>query len=339
MGITVGHGGQAGTAAGQIIAQAGQRDLDRQQRDSHLAEQLWNQRNMQMRDIEARSDLQKQAADDATARTALQFGLDQQVREQEFDRRLTGMQEQARLQAQQVEYNYSAEQRRDFARFNNARQAIMSSDQFSEEEKQVAMRQIDLQQANIQPSMIPRDPSKPTFKEGQAPGDTMVNEAGSTIMFDMEGNPKLIQRWDQGPEAAKLQAEATQQAKQLELQAKREDRLLDLRLKLATEDVIEQGADGTPSRRQRTPEEVESIMRTVLGGEQQPQKQQQWWERAESQGLQVQDSDRELPPQVGYAASYFRTLTAKYGGYSGVPEDQRSAYLYAAKLLKQYESQ
>ena len=334
MPIVVEHGGHAGPVAGQIIAQAGMRDLDRQQHDAMLAQQLQQQRDMQMADIAARADFQRQSADEAMARTALQHGLDSQLREQEFDRSLQRMQEDARIQANQWEYQYTAQQRQEIARFNNARQAINSSDQWSPDEKAAALKMIDLQQSHIKPAMMPRDPSKPIYPDGKGIGETWADQQGSIVSRDKDGQIKLIQRYDQGPEATKLKLQAEAEKKKFEAQEKREQKLLELRLKLATEDVVETGPDGTPKRRARSPDEINAIIQTVMGGAQ--QQQTPWWENAGSKELKVMESDKQLPPQVGYAQSYVRTMNSRYGGLQGLPSEKKTAYLTAVDLLKQY---
>ncbi|MFA5186705.1 MAG: hypothetical protein WC551_09535 [Patescibacteria group bacterium] len=338
MPINVEHGGQAGPVAGQIIAQSGQANLNRQQQEAELSQRLRQQRALQLADIDARADLQRQAADEAMARTALQHGLDGQIKEEEFDRTIKQMQEQARVQAQQWEYQYTAQQRQEIARFNAARQTITGSDSFSPEEKEQALRMVDMEQANIKPAMMPRDPSKPIYPDGRGVGESWIADDGSTLAREADGNVKLIQRYDQGPKAQQAKLQMENQKIQLQAQQKREEKLLDLRLKLATEDVEQLGADGKTTYRMRSSKEVDEIMRTVLGGGQQQQQQQEvaWWDRPENAALKATDSDKDLPPQVGYAQAYLRQMNARYGGIENVPPDFQQAYIGAASVLKQY---
>ena len=281
MPIEVQHGGQAGPVAGQIIAQAGQNELNRQQEDKNLANQLANQRAMQLQEIQAHADLQRQAADDAFARTAQAHGLDQQIKQDEFDKTLKLKQKQAENDANQWEYKYTAQQRQEIAKYNTARQTINSSNLWSPAEKDAALQMIDLQQVGIKPAMMPRDPSKPVYEEGKGPGDLWVDATGATVTLDKDGRtPKLIQRYDQGPDAQAQKLKAAQdqkirdaQAKHEEkiqdAQAKREEKLLDMRLKLATENVVSYDAKGNPTRQQRSSDEINKIMQSVLSGGQQ----------------------------------------------------------------------
>ena len=316
--------------AGRLAVQ-----LDAQQ--TQQATHLNAQREAQMRQIEAQSNLQREAADTAYARTALATGLQGKLQEQQFDHEFARMQAEAKAKADQWEFEFSAKQRQEIARFNEAKQSIANNDSFTPEEKATATRLIDLQQANIQPAMIPRDPSKPNFPEGKGPMDTWVNEqTGGLMGLDRSLNPRVLTQPKDMPDFLKERDRIAQENKVLELQAKREEKLLDLRKELATEDIIETGADGKPKRRQRTSEEVSSIMDTVLGTTQQVAEDAPWWRKVEEGGVKVTDSDKQLPPNVGYAQAYIRDLNKRYGGLASVPEDQQAAYVEAARILQQY---
>lgn len=338
---------QTSPNAGQIIAQAGQANLNRQQQDVQLANQLRQHREMQLLQIDAQSNLQKQAADQALKRTALQFGLDKQLKEDEFDNEMLKLQEQARLQAQMFEYRYSAQQRQEIAKFNTARQAVTSSEQFTPEEKQIALRLIDQQQANIKPSMMPRDPSKPIYPDGQGPGQMWKEQDGSVVGRKPDGSLQLIQRWDQGPDAKKFESQAKLEEKKFELQARREEKLLDIRSKIASEQVDETGPDGKKKgSRYRTAQEIDQIMQGVMGGGQQNAAQpgqsaqpQEWWQQPASKNLQITDADKNLPPIVGQAQAFIRTINAKYGGYAAVPPQFQAAYRESTEILRQAQSQ
>ncbi len=97
-------GGQAGTVPGQIIARAGQANLDREQRGALAAQEITAQRDAQMQRIDANADLQRRAADDSMKRFALEAGLGKEMQEREYDLRIQQMQEQAKVDAQRFEY-------------------------------------------------------------------------------------------------------------------------------------------------------------------------------------------------------------------------------------------
>ena len=331
MGINVQHGGQGGVSAGQLIASAGQRNLDRQQRDAQFSQRLKQQRDMQMVQIDAQADLQRQAADDAMARTAMRAGLDEHIREQEFDRSLMKMKEQARLQASQWEYQYTAKQRQEIAKFNNARQAIQNNRSWSSEEKAQALKLIDLQQANIKPAMMPRDPSKPVFPDGQGVGEMWKDERGATVTRTTDGEVKLLVRPDQTPEylAQKQKAE-------------RENELFKLKAKLASESI---GTGDGGNAIYRTAEEINSIIANITGeappiGQQQEQQgPEAWWSSIKKMGVEVRDSDKKLPSQVGGAQAFFRDYIRRYGSRQNVPSEKREAFDECVKILAAYHRQ
>ncbi len=351
MPIEIQHGGQGGTAAGQILAQAGQAQANREQEAANLSAQLRARREEQSAQIDAQAKLQEAAADQAMARTALQHGLDKQLKEDEFNNELAKVKEAAKSKADQWEYQYTAKQRQDIARFNTARQSVNDSEQFTPEEKQIALRMIDQQQANIKPSMMPRDPSKPTYPDGQGVGQMWTEQNGTMVGRKPDGSLQLIQRWDQGPEG-----------KQEESRIRLQEKLYELRYRAITEDMSITGANGKASHRQRTPEEVERLMQAVVGGgqadqsgqpaqqpqpatQQQPRQQQPaqrksgpWWEQPASEDLDISDDDKRLPDQIGLAQAVIRTANA-YGGLAGLPDEKRAAYMEAIKILRQYQQQ
>jgi hypothetical protein len=349
MPIEVRHDVPAGVA-GLAAAMAGaggraERDLDRAREDSMALTRLKQQRQMQQVEIDARADIQKQSADEAMARTALQHGLDKQLQEEEFDRNMATMKEQARIQAQQWEYQYTAKQRQDIARFNNAKQAIMDSDNFSPEEKQAALSQIELQQANIQPSMMPRDPGKPIYPDGQGVGEMWKDNNGSLVSRNANGEVKLIQRNDQGPEHFEKKFKNDLDMKNVEANNKLEIAKMNQRVKLATTQIEEETTDenGNPVKKKRflRNDEIQSIMKAAgIDVDQQPAEQQQqqqqapWWQKARENGIDVTKADRQLPPQVGMAQAYIRQMHREYGSRDRIPADKRPVYDNSVMLIK-----
>ena len=344
----------AGAAAMGGSGARKERDGARADKTNMAAAKLRQQRDMQQADIEARANLQKQAADDAMARVAVQTGLDSQIREEEFNREVAKMQEGARLKANQWEYQFTSQQRQEIARFNNARQAIASSDRFSDEEKQAALKAIDLQQAAVKPAMLPRDPSKPVYPEGRGIGEMWRDDNGAIVSRTKDGELKLLQRFDQGPEFNKQQFQAKQQEQEqlarvkqdeaaYKLQIARESKMLDLRFKLATESVGETDAEGNVVDRMRTPEEIETILQRVMGGQQAPQQGQPaqdqprpWYEPAEERGMTVTEADKRLPPAVGSAQAWIRQAVKTYGSPDKIPSHMQGGFREASAILRQY---
>lgn len=321
---------EAKRRAGEIIVQNDAAQM-------RQVQSLNAQAKLQQASIEARAELQKSAAQQAMEHTALRAGLGEELQRQKFNQQLQMLDAEAKARASQVEFQYTTEQRRQFARLNQARQDIMQSPRFTQQQKREALRILELQQAGIQPSMMPRDPNKPQFPEGKDIGQTWLDEQGSILSREPDGTIKLIQRWDQGPEAAKVKAEQSQQEKALEIQARREEKLLDIRRELLTEPIKQKDALGNEKITYRDVEEVDRLMEKIMPQPpQQDRPPEQWWDRAEQQGLKVEPKDKTLPEHVGYAQSLVRTLASQYGSYDAIPDEQKPSYLQAADLLRQY---
>lgn len=317
--------------AGQLAVQ-----LDAQQ--TRQTQQLSAQRDMQMRDIDARADRQKEAADTAYARTALAAGLQDKIQEQQFDREMAKMQEAARMQANQFEYQFSVKDRQEIAKFNDARQRISRNPNFSLDEKAAAMRAIDLQQGGISPSLIPRDPNKPTYQKGRAPGEEFQDQGGNWHMVQPDGTTKMTLRRDQGPEAARELYEAEQKKAEIELRIKREDSRRSFIEKMMAQQVpvVEEPTEGgflgygakeggeTGGTRFRTYQEAVGLADQVYGPGQQGRGTQPVTNEQLEQELQGRVDARKQrqisTPQE--ATSFIQRVERKYkGDVSGIPID------------------
>jgi hypothetical protein len=342
MPIEVRHGGEGGEAAGQIIAQAGQAQLARDQQLILQANQLKQQRDLQQAQIDAHAELQKQAANQAYARTALEHGLDRQIREDDFQNKLEGMKEQARVQASQWEYQYTAQQRQQIAKFNNARQAIQSSASFSPQEKLEATRLIDAQQAGITPAMVPS--LRPRDPDGHDPGKMWTDEMGNVVGKDASGNPKLILRYDQSPKYQEMKLKAEQEKAEVAFQVKQQSEVFRARANLLSQkiDVYEKDENGVRKKtgsRFLTPAEINERLQLLSPQQDQPQSQPaqaNWWETLEKQGVTVTENDRRLPPAIGATRVGLRELERKYGSIEEMPLGVRDTYMQHNKILENY---
>ena len=240
MAIRVQHGGgAAGSAAGQIMAQAGLANLQRQmqadmqtqrieaqseqagfsrQQQSGLAmQQIAASRDAQMRDIDAKADIQRQSADDALKRVTLQAGLGQEMQDQEFDLEVKKMQEQAKVKASEVEWKFSQGTKNRIARNNEERQAI--SDAFDdgiidEAQRDNLMVANTEKMAGFEPSAHPADENAPPSLEKQIKvidGETWVPSSSGPRYIPFK-TTKAGYEAEQEKASEKLQYDA-QQAK------------------------------------------------------------------------------------------------------------------------------
>jgi len=298
------------------------------------------QSQIQQQSIQARAQLQQQAAQQAMEQTALRAGLGEKLQEQRFGQELQQMHEAARIQASQVEYQYTAQQKREFAKLNQARQAIMQSREFSPVEKREALRQLDLQQAGIEPSMMPRDPQ--AAAEEQFAQAFVDENTGALMGFDRSNRPRMLVAPDKMPEAVEAQRKHELALEDARARVKIEEQKQSLRTKLASEPVITTDKDGNKSISYRSADEIEQIMERAFPspplpelGEPQPQL---WYKEAERQGLNVTPKDKTLPPHVGYAQAMVRTVKQKYGSYQNIPEALRPAFDQALEILEQAQA-
>ena len=328
MPIEVRHdvGGPALIAAGLAgAAQRAERDLDRRRQDQARLDQLAQQRNLQQNDIQARARMQAQAADFAMERMAVQGGLTRELQEQRYEHEISRIHETAKAQASQWESRFTAQQRREIARLEGGKQRILGSDTFSEEEKMRAVQAIEMQIAGLQPSLLPKDPNKVEYPEGRGPQDTWVDEkTGALVALDRSGNPRVLVQPEKMPEAVETQRKFDLEQAEMEWRREEEAARRKTRIefsKLRTEEAGKGGLETT--KRYLRPDEVDRMMEGVYGSE---ERQGNWWERAEEQGLPVAEGDKSLPPEVGFAQAYLRQFP---GGYASVPEGKKAAWLEA----------
>jgi len=363
----------------QIAAQEAQAARQREQIEAQQAAQaaqLAAQRAAQIRQIEAQADRQKEAADTAYARTALAAGLQEKIQEQQFDNQMAKMQEAARLQAQQWDYQYTAKQRQEIARLNETDQLVETNPEYADIRDQ--WRIISLQKrAGITPRAIPANPNKPVYPEGVGPGILTKEPDGSTTTIDQYGQKKLIQRYDQSPEYLEKKLQMELEARKVELQRKHEAERLKQEIKWAGEKVpIMQEAEeggflgwgaqeaGQIGERYRTPEEVKTLSeyffgprpptnaeleeelrrrveaRKQAGNSIEIQKQVEdsnWAERYEAGGIKVTEADRRLPSKAGKAQAYIRhMIPGKYRSTEEMPPEVHQAFMEASRILQNY---
>ena len=326
MAITIQHGLQGGTAAGQIIAQAGQANLQRQQQAAMQINQLNARREMQMQQIQAQADRQRQATDAAYARTALQGGLEEQLREQEFERSITKVQEQAKAQAAQWEYRYSTEQRQKIARINSANQKVQTDPSFDDEDKKQWNSMFIAEIAGIKPPAIPRDPEKFTFPEGQQVGQ-FYEENG--VLGSRKANGETWQAdWRKTQEGQKREHElkTAQDSAKLEIELEKEKR--EFLQKLYTTEI----SDGLGKRVRRS-DEIRVAFEDVFGARQQ---QQQSGQPEVMYGAELTEIEKQYPREVGSAIIFMKAMKSKFGSLGDMPEDVKAAWMGSYQTVSDF---
>jgi len=284
-------------------------------------------------EIKGRAEAQVQAADDAMKRTAVASGLQREMKEQEYDMEVEKIREAAKIEAEQFETRYTAQSRQKIQQGNNALQAIAEDEGLDDEGKAAMSTKVRLWMQGIQPSQIPADSNKIKYIEGREPGRVWPGEEGGWFSTEPDGSVKLLVRPDQTTkymqEKAKIETEAAERAERKAAV----DARLSQRAKVATTMIdVPGGIEGESTKRFMDLGEIDAIMdkihpESVVQGP--------WWENAERQGMTIMQSDKDLPPQVGFCQAYLR----QFPDPLSVPKDKKAAYNEAHRIYSAYVQQ
>lgn len=273
---------------------------------------------------------------------------------------LERMQEEARLQQEGWKLEYTARDRAQIAKNNDAKRRLWANPRFSQEEKIIGDRAITLNSMGITKSQIPPDPNEPQYRPGRAPGDEFQDQGGNWHIVQPDGSTKMTLRWDQGPEAAQAKVEADRELKEIEVRAK-----------LASESIDEKNKAGDViGSRYRTEREVDERMEAIfglppermppvdiegelIGGRQMPGPAMQppiqpptqppesavprkliGWSR--SMGVRRTEADRDLPEFVGLARAFLREVRRKVQKGSPPTPRMSEAIQEAQAILSEY---
>jgi len=336
MPITIEHGGLAGTTAGQIIAQAGQAELNRQQEAMMQLNQLRQQRDLQKMQIQAQAQLQSQSSDDAYQRIMVGAGLEKVARQELFENSLQQMREQAKAQAQQWEAQYTIKDRQRVASLESGRKLINASTEYTDDEKKAANKAIDLEIAGISPSVVLKDPDKFEFPEERDQFSTW-EEDGATYGYTYRGN-----QWSKN-----LVLNPSESLKYLRNEAvqKERNRLADL----TTKDVW-----GTELPRYGTSAEIDAEIDKRFPRWKEQQATEAFGPPSEvipgdatspeqigdmtSSGLDLRPIDLDLPDNVRDAQATIRTMKGLKDSGQPISKDMELALRYAIKIINEYRA-
>jgi 3-dehydroquinate dehydratase len=335
MPIVVKHGGSFGNA-GQIAAQAIQADLQQKADRAKQMDALKVQGAIASHQAQMRYHAEHEANQTAIRVAAMESGLEQDMKREEYLQSLAQAREEGRQKAQDVEYKYTTQQRIEDAKYARAEKVIRNSDRFTPEEKKIALERIGIMRAGIrEPTEVLGDPNKPKYEPGKEPGKVWAAAAdggwsqGYYSTDPKTGLPKLMVRPDQTPEYLQQEAEFKRREKELEYQQKRDELIAEYRIDLFKEDITSYDSKGNETTRKRTPEEVDKIIESALGVKPQQKQEQHWAERLRSNGFNVQPGDLELGEEVGGSVAFLRT----FGDAENAPPQMRAAAIQAAEVV------
>ena len=290
--------------------------------------QLDAQRGAQMRQIEAQADRQKEAADTAYARTALAAGLQENIQEQQFDNQMSKMQEAARLQANQFEFQYSFKDRQEMAKLNDAERTLAQDDTLDDQSKARMSELIMRKRAGITGGSVPASPGKQIFKEGRAPGDEFEDQGGNWHMVMPDGTPKMTLRRDQGPEAAKQKHEQDMELKRMEHEISRAKDVQNARFKLLTtmKKVTDSEGVSHDTPMYSAPVIERMLQEAGFAPQQQPAQ--------EPDRAQLEQELQRRVTAIKQAKEFLRAAEEKYKDVNDIPPDVLAEIIRADDMVK-----
>ena len=263
----------------------------------------------------------------------------QQKQREEAD--LAKMQEAARLQDEQWEKKYTIQQRQEIQKINDSVQAVQQSADMSPDEKEAALRILRAKKLGISPSEMPRDPTKFQWPKGTGPGILWRDELSGALVtggFDAHGNPtiKLVQRDDQGPEAAKRKIQADAEKQAAEDQRAREEKIMEIRTQLILEPKKTRDELGTVVESHRSDEEVQQELERIFPElrQREPEPEGGPMAQAAEEGLRIEKMDLDLPEEVAYAQAYLRTK----GDFDKLSKKEKMKWLQMYGIMKQFQA-
>ena len=201
MGVKIEHGGgKTGSAPGSIIASGLQAGMQRHQQDKQLAAQMLQQ-------IASRAPAGRGGGGSGGGggggrkpevspadMAGWEANLARQASEQRFSQEMEAKQEQARLDTGKWKFEFSAKQKQEIARNNQAKQSIASARQrgeLSAEEAQAMGLKVDMITQGMEASMVPDDSQK--FPEGQGHGENWIDpKTGGLFRRGDKGESELL---------------------------------------------------------------------------------------------------------------------------------------------------
>ena len=244
----------------------------------------------------------------------------------------------------------SAKQEQHNANIENSMKELQKSDLFSSSEKMLGMRDLEMDKFGIDEGTIPnKAPEWPKLQDEN--GNNIPRGEGNVyrhpqsgalvrdVLKDGQMVVEVVQRHDQGPEAAKRKTDADAAARIADAQAKQQERNDQMTMKLLTEPVKGTGPEGRPIETRRKPEEVRELMEDYLeltGQLKKPPKPVSipWQEDVKSRGYEVTEEDKQLPEETGRAVSFLRTLKKHYGSWDKIPAIMRGEAERAKEVLE-----
>ena len=203
MPIEVRHGGQGGTAAGQILAQVLQQVAARKQQEDALILQLNQQSNMQQQAFKQQGNMQRNALD-----------AQAQQRDAEQEQQIKNLQLKAQIDASLMETRYTVKDKAELIKIESQKQRgrqMFQAGQITADEYQRFMKQKESEAMGVIPGQYP---SLSPYPNGRGVGDYW-DENGVTVSRKENG-----ETWQVDERKTPRGLAAEQEARAIEAKAK-----------------------------------------------------------------------------------------------------------------------
>lgn len=317
------------------------------------AKELSAQRDIAMREIDARADREKESADNAMKRVAVRAGLQGELQEQEYDRRVLELQEKAKVDASQFKFEINAKDRHELAKLNNAESEVrklVADGEWNQEEGVQALQLIERKRMGIGPTAYPADLDKPPPFQDQI----LIHPETGAVIAPARSASVLVQP-DKRPEYLQQKAESDRQAK---LQDSRISALTKLSAVILSEETKDLATGKTTKKdRTLTKPEIDERMNMIFGVQEErgqrhvetavsdlpSGEESEWWSALEGavsedfpKGIRVPEEFRNLPAEEGAAKALYEAYSQKFGSFENVPDELKPAYAEIIKAVRKH---
>ena len=174
--------------------------------------------------------------------------------------KIKAVQEKAQFDATNFEKRYTAKQKADIAQLNKASQDMEGNPNYSEEEKKQIKDKIEAQKLGIKPADLPKLSPHP---KGQDIGDSWVDKPTGDQKYRTASGEVHTVDYKKTKEGA--YQESLHERQQNELKAKEDGRssIQGIRERYLFEESTDE--NGKVTRRQRSPEELNDLIQSVIG--------------------------------------------------------------------------
>jgi len=333
-------------SAGNILASAGNRDIQIEANRQSQLTQLASQREMQQRQLDAQFLLQKQSSDDAFRKIAIEHGFQKELKDIDLRNQDEQIKQRAASEAKLWDYKFTAKQKLQLAQRDQARDAIATNPAMTQEEKSMAMTLVEAQFSGVeQPHKVVRHEQPLPEWITEPTGVNVDPKTGAAFTIGMRNGVRTL-----SPVNPKFTKEGMEQERQREMdklaadflfsdvkdtlngkQFSRDPKSTDFKRRMNIIKAWKKAQSGEPIEDISTQPEKPKKQKSKAP------KEVNWWDQYEKQGnYQIPQVYKEMEPQVGYARFVFESIASgKYGTQvEQMPPEVKKAFLWSVGVLQ-----